>query len=98
VVIEAGRQVHVINRVNVDEVCIAPVGANPDAVVWLDCEPVDELPAYVAAARQQWHAGLPRAQKPVARAPRITARARSRAPASVLRVLADPQIAAMFRR
>ena len=102
VVTEAGRLIHVINRINVDEISIAPAGANPAAVVWLDCEPVDEMPPYVADARRQWLAGRPQSPaKPRARATpsRVTAHGRSsaRPPAEVLRridrALADERLA-----
>ena len=86
VVNEDGRLVHVIKKIDLGEVCIASIGANPDATVWLDCEPVEDLPAFVASTRQQWLAGLPRAQAPVAKAPWITAHGRPsvRPPAAVL--------------
>jgi HK97 family phage prohead protease len=92
VVNEGGREVHVIRRINVDEVSICPAGRNPEACCWVDAEDPEDLPPHVRHARGRWYAGRVQVQRAAhaVRAARVQARARvvHQVPASVRAVLA----------
>jgi HK97 family phage prohead protease len=66
IVVERGHPVRVIKRIAVDEVSVAPAGANPAAGCWLSDEPLDGMPDHARQARSLWAAGRPQAQSPLA--------------------------------
>jgi HK97 family phage prohead protease len=92
VVNEGGREVHVVRRININELSICPAGRNPEAVCWLDAEDPEDLPPHVRHARAQWLKGRVAVQLAAraARAARVQARARAvhQVPGSVRAVLA----------
>jgi uncharacterized protein len=95
VVNEGGREIHVIRRINVDEISICPAGRNPEASCWLNVEHPEYLAPHARHARVQWHKGRVQVQRAAhgaraARAARAQARARAShpVPASVRAVLA----------
>jgi uncharacterized protein len=79
VVNEHGREVHVVRRINVDEISICPAGRNPEAVCWLDAEDPEALPPHIRDARSRWLKGRVAVQLAAraARAARVRARARA---------------------
>jgi HK97 family phage prohead protease len=80
---EGGREIHVVRRINVDEISICPAGRNPEACCWLDAEDPEDLPAHIRFARAQWLKGRVQVQLAAraARAARAQARARASRPA-----------------
>lgn len=54
---EDGREVVTFTRLVLEEITIAPGGANPHACCWLDTEDPADLPSYIAQARSHWMMG-----------------------------------------
>jgi hypothetical protein len=83
---EGGCEVQVVHRAELQEISIAPAGANPAACCWLADELVEDLPPGLASACALWAVGKMQAEVAAARRP--AARARAAAAAGLARAAA----------